>query len=64
MPTAPVAGGVSRGARRKAHRHASRAGRGPDSAPPLLTRDGALDLAQYSSPAVAYTLAHPPAATG
>jgi len=39
-------GSGSGGARRKDHRHAARDGPGRDSAPPLLPRHGALDLAQ------------------
>eukprot|EP00964_Phaeocystis_antarctica_P034370 scaffold19544_cov63-Phaeocystis_antarctica.AAC.1 len=45
-PRLHAVGGGSDGARREGHRHASRAGRGPDSAPHLLPRDGALKLAQ------------------
>jgi hypothetical protein len=45
-PLACGIGGGSGGARRKDHRHAARDGPGRDSAPPLLPRHGALDLAQ------------------
>ena len=54
-PLLCFAGGGSGGSRRKAHRHAPRAGRGPDSAPALLPRDGARPRGRRILAVVAHT---------